>query len=182
MQQEELTRPKSSVTTRVSDILERLNIHLDSELIEVVVAATEQYYFNTPNGRQELADRCMMEVTFGESDMEYHLVDTPVVVGGKDICFLSATVIGGRFVAGTHVDAYHKDKNACDMCNANVHCTISTKDEYGKQVQVCNSCLDKSDVQRLRDLSSGLDGCRGCTALTCQHNPNKGLDLSWLKQ
>ena len=168
-------------TRRVSEILEKLHINLNEEIIETIIAATEQYYFNTPSGRQDMADKCMMDITFGETDMEYKLVDTPIVVSGADICFISATVIKGRFVNSGHIDAYSKDKNGCDLCNSNVHCTISAKDEMGKQIQICNSCLGRSEMQRLRDLSSGIDGCKVCSNLQCQHNPNRGLDLSWLK-
>ena len=180
MYQEELVRPDQSMTRRISEILERKDIHINQELIEIIVAATNHYYFSTPNGRQDIAKQCMMDITFGETDMEYRLVDTPITVSGDDICFLSATVIKGRFVKSSHVDAYSKDKNTCDMCNSNVHCTTTTKDEYGKNTQLCNSCMSKSDLQRIRDLSSGLDGCKRCSTLACQNNPAKDLDMSWL--
>ena len=181
---QQLERPNQQTVWRVSNLIEKYGLNIPFDVLEVIVAAHEFYLLETSDGRQSLADRLKMDVTQGDSDMEYHVVDTvpPVKVNGKDIFFFNATVVKGKFVNPTHVDAYKLDKDSCDMCRGAFHCIIKTKDEMGKDTTICNHCAAKSDLQRIRDCSGGEDACRKCTVTKCDHHPHKYLDTSWITQ
>jgi hypothetical protein len=181
---QQLERPNQQTVWRVSSLIEKYGLDIPFEVLEVIVAAHEYYIFETSDGRQSLADRLKMEVTQGDSDMEYRVVDTnpPVTVKGKDIFFFGATVVKGMFVRPGDVDAYKLDKDSCDMCGGSFHCIVKTRDEMGKDITICNSCSSRSDLQRIRDYSSGEDGCRRCSVVKCDHHPMKALDTSWITQ
>lgn len=152
-------RPSSETLNQVFRTLEQRGIYIDTDTMAVVVAAYDDILFNTNTGRNIVAERCNMSVEVGDSDVQYEVPDTRELLNGTEVKLLSTFFINGRFVKPSQVDTYHMERNSCDSCMGDYHCSKSTKDEYGKEVQMCNHCRTMSEVARIRDTSNDCSMC-----------------------
>ena len=180
----QLKPPKHETVVRAMNIVESFGLQVDYNTVALVIAAHESYLFGTSEGRLNITEECKMDVTLGESDMEYEVVDARprVVAKGDQVYFFNAVVINGEFHRPSHVDGYHLEKETCDSCNVEFHCLTKTKDEFGKDLKLCNHCMYNSQLQRQRDESNGYDGCLNCSVLKCQHHPQKIFSGDWIKK
>lgn len=165
-------------------IVESYGLQVDYNTAALLIAAHESYLFGTSEGRLNLTEECKMDVTLGESDMEYEVVDArpKITARGDQVYFFNAVVINGEFHRPSHVDGYHLEKEACESCGIEAHCLRKTKDEYGKECRLCNHCMYNSQVARLRDESNGYDGCLNCSVTKCPSHPQKIFTGEWIKK
>ena len=179
-----LKKPSNDTLNHLAKVLSQDNLgvyvdgvyKLDWTMLAVIVAAYDQILFNTPTGREIVAENCNMDIEDGDSDVEYEIPDTRELVRGDEVKILSTFFINGRFVKKTHVDTYHMERKNCDSCMGDYHCSKSIKDEYGKQVDMCNHCVSHSEVSRIRDIASD---CARCSVKSCTHHPE---NLAWIME
>lgn len=169
-------RPSSETLHQIIRTLEPLGIYPDHTMAEIIVAAYDEVLFHTPTGRNLLAARMNMSIEDGDSDMQYEIPDTRELLNGKDVKLLSTFFINGRFVKPSQVDTYHMDRNSCDSCMGEYHCSKPIRDEYGKETQMCNHCRNISEVARIRDTAND---CGSCSVKSCKNHPE---NLTWIRE
>ena len=151
--------------------LEELGIFPESDMVAASISAVMELLTSTRDGNKYLVDILGMDREDGETDKEYHLIDTETRVTGGGIQFIKGTMIGGMFVPITHIDEYPIDKNTCDSCGVNSHCVEKAYDNNKDVVERCNQCM--SGDPELSDYSKGTSHCEDCSVTSCPHHPFK---------
>lgn len=151
----------------------------DVNFIEMVLSAYEDFIMHSNEGMDYITGRLGCTLEGGESDREYQVVDTLMKVSGNDITFIKAAFLTWRnktgvergFVPVTHVDDYYMDKEQCDLCFSNTHCTKKVVDDHSKEITACVACLKISESAKLRAAAADLRfECDLCTVSTCNNN------------
>lgn len=146
-----------------------MGIYVPEDMTAVVIAAMEKWMTGSMEGREYIVNLFGFDWLAGSSDCTYDLRDPHGRMVDKlkpeQVFFIQAAVAKGEFVPSTQLTARPVDKTGCDLCGVLSHCTRTVD---GKAI--CNRCLYHSDE---RDLSGGLDECRKCTAMSCEHHPSR---------
>lgn len=144
--------------------LSSLGIEVPKNIAEVIVAAHEDYLFNTNEGRETIVNNCDFAWEEGD-DREIYLHGKDTYTG-QQVYFLKACVIAGDFVSPHQVLVKRRDLEQCGECGKKVHCTRLVKGPpLGDKINLCNHCLIHID----NSSSGGMKECERCPELACEH-------------
>jgi hypothetical protein len=155
-------QPLQRLTTRLHSRITELGHNMPKEWSHLYAQLFEEYLLNTLEGKEYIVDLFKLDWSTGESDQEYRIADTNLIVPGEEIYFLKAAVVRGQFVPPTHIDEYQIITERCDKCNIFVHCFIEINGE-----KICSSCINYLDeYKHLADRR-----CPKCTITKCPNHP-----------
>ena len=157
--------------------LEERGIDIPADHIAVVMAAFENWIRTTREGKEHVVNLFGFDWAAGDPALAYEFRDEYGRVLDRiksdQIYFLQAAVAKGEFVPLSQITTVPVEKHGCDACGILSHCTRVIKDSRGKDMRVCNHCLQFNDESDNRSLSGGHKECESCTATLCEYNPAK---------
>lgn len=157
--------------------LEERGISIPDDMVAVVIAQFEHFLRDTVQGKEYIVEMCGFDWAAGSPEYTYDLRDgygrSVDRLKAEQIYFMQAVVAKGSFVPSSQIEMKKVDKTGCDACGILAHCTRVVRDSRGKDMTVCNNCLQYNEDSDTRSLSGGHKECEKCTAMACDHHPSR---------
>lgn len=147
----------------------------DDNQIAVIVAAQNEFLFETTEGKEYIANKFEFDWSVGHSDTAYTIISPEgrsQKVRGDDVVFVKTCLIKGDFYPPHQVIEKILDDEECEACGQSLHCTRLVKDPgLEDKIRVCNHCLMFLDGEAKHE-GGGLEQCSGCPRTHCSAHPS----------
>jgi hypothetical protein len=162
-----LNTPLDQLTTKIHSKLEECGHTISKDWTYFYAQLFQDFLLNTKEGREYVVNLYGLEWFTGESDSEYKLADTDIVVPGDEVYFLNAAVVRGNFVRPSQLDEYQIITEKCDMCGVHVHCYVEDDKLFPEGItKVCSYCI--KHTEEYRDFWDYK--CPACTVTKCPNH------------